>query len=51
VLVNGAAGVVVDAPGQPRVVVAFAIVRGRIAAIDLIGDPAKVGGIDLGRGE
>jgi RNA polymerase sigma-70 factor (ECF subfamily) len=47
VLVNGAAGVVVDAPGQPRVVVAFGIVRGRLASIDLMGDPAKLGGIDL----
>jgi RNA polymerase sigma-70 factor (ECF subfamily) len=42
-LVNGTAGVIVDAPGQPRVVVAFGIVRGRIASIDLMGDPAKVG--------
>jgi len=42
VLVNGAAGVVVDAPGQARVVVAFGVVGGRIVSIDLIGDPAKV---------
>src|SRR5262245_61141375 len=51
VLVNGAAGVIVDAPGQPRVVVAFGVVRGRIASIDLMGDPAKVRGIDLRHGE
>jgi RNA polymerase sigma-70 factor (ECF subfamily) len=48
VMVNGAAGVVVDGPDQPRVVVAFAVRRGRIVSIDLIGDPAKVGGLDLG---
>jgi len=47
VLVNGAAGVVVDAPGQPRVVVAFTVSGGRIVSIDLIGDPAKVGGLEL----
>jgi len=46
-IVNGAAGVVVDRPGEPRVVVAFAVRRGRIVAIDLIGDPAKVGSLDL----
>ena len=48
VLVNGAAGVVVDAPGQPRVVVAFVVSGGRIVSIDQIGDPAKVGGVELG---
>jgi len=47
VIVNGAAGVVVDRAGEPRVVVAFAVRRGRIVAIDLIGDPAKVGSLDL----
>jgi RNA polymerase sigma-70 factor, ECF subfamily len=47
VLVNGAAAVVVDAPGQPRVVVAFAVSGGRIVSIDQIGDPAKVRGGDL----
>jgi RNA polymerase sigma-70 factor (ECF subfamily) len=47
VLVNGAAGVVVDAPGQPRVVVAFVVTGGRIVSINQIGDPAKVGGLDL----
>ena len=48
VIVNGAAGVVVEGPGQPRVVVAFTVRRGRIVSIDLIGDPAKLGGLDLG---
>ena len=41
-IVNGAAGIVVpDAPGQPVIVVGFSIRAGRIAAIDLNGDPAK----------
>ncbi len=49
--VNGAAGVVVpDAPGQPVIVVGFTIRAGRIASIDMNGDPAKtaraVGGLD-----
>jgi len=46
-IVNGAAGAVVpDAPGQPLIVVGFTIRGGRIAAIDLNGDPAKTAGID-----
>lgn len=41
-VVNGAAGAVVpDAPGQPLIVVGFTVRGGRIAAIDLNGDPAK----------
>lgn len=45
VLVNGAAGVVVpDAPGQPVIVVGFTIRGGRIAAIDMNGDPGKTAG-------
>lgn len=42
-IVNGAAGVVVQAGGR-RYVVGFTVTNGRIAAIDLIGDPAKLGG-------
>lgn len=45
-IVNGAAGVVVQA-GSRQVVVGFTVVNGRIAAIDIIGDPAKLGGLDL----
>jgi RNA polymerase sigma-70 factor (ECF subfamily) len=44
-IVNGAAGAVVRAPHQPTVVVGFSVVHGRIAAIDLIADPAKLGGL------
>src|SRR5436305_899821 len=45
-IVNGAAGVVVSPPGRAPVVVGFTIARGRIVAIDLIADPAKVSGLD-----
>ncbi len=48
-IVNGTAGAVVpDAPGQPLIVVGFTIRGGRIAAIDLNGDPAKVGRLSVG---
>jgi len=51
VVVNGAAGVVLDAPGYGRIVAGFTIVGGRITAIDLIGDPTKLRGVALGRRE
>lgn len=41
-IVNGTAGIVVpDAPGQPPLIVGFTIRDGRIAELDLNGDPAK----------
>ena len=43
-IVNGAAGVVVNA-GNRLYVVGFTVIRGRIAAINLVGDPAKLGGL------
>ena len=43
--VNGAAGAIVRAAGRPRYVVGFTVVKGRIAALDLMGDPAKVRGL------
>jgi RNA polymerase sigma-70 factor (ECF subfamily) len=43
-IVNGAAGAIVRAAGRPRYIVGFTVVNGRIAALDLIGDPAKVRG-------
>ena len=46
-IVNGSAGLVVDAPGLPRMVGAFTIRDGRIAAIAMNGDPAKTTRIDL----
>jgi RNA polymerase sigma-70 factor (ECF subfamily) len=42
-LVNGGPGVIVRAGGQPRYVVGFTVAGGRIRAIDLIGDAAKLG--------
>jgi RNA polymerase sigma factor (sigma-70 family) len=47
VIVNGEPGVLVEAPGQPPVVVAFTVRGGLIAALDLIGDPAKLGGLEI----
>jgi len=47
VIVNGEPGVVVEAPGQPPVVVAFTVRGGLIAALDIIGDPAKLGGLEI----
>jgi RNA polymerase sigma-70 factor (ECF subfamily) len=41
-LVNGGAGVVVAPHGRPIAIVAFTVTRDRIAAIDLIADPAKL---------
>lgn len=46
-LVNGAPGAIVRAGGKPRYVIGFTVAHGRIAAIDLIGDPAKVGRFDV----
>ena len=46
-LVNGAAGAVWAPGGQPRVVFDFTITRGKIVAIDLIADPARLRQLDL----
>ena len=46
-IVNGGAGVVVRIPGRPLIVAGFTVVNGRITEIDLIGDPAKMGGLDI----
>jgi RNA polymerase sigma-70 factor (ECF subfamily) len=45
VLVNGAAGVVITLNGQPLAVMGFIIVEGKIAEIDAIADPERVGRI------
>ncbi len=42
VVVNGGPGVIIRVPRQTPVVAAFSVVQGRIYAIDLIGDPAKL---------
>jgi RNA polymerase sigma-70 factor (ECF subfamily) len=49
-VVNGAVGAVAGLPGRPPVgVVAFTVVGGRIAEIDLVADPAKLGGAAVSR--
>ncbi|MFD8422300.1 hypothetical protein [Streptomyces sp. NPDC059466] len=45
--VNGAAGVVVIEEGRPVGVLAFTIVRGRIAVIDILDDPRRLAGVDV----
>ena len=45
--VNGAAGLVVEPPGLPRIVAGFTIRGHRIAAIAMNGDPAKTTRVDL----
>jgi RNA polymerase sigma-70 factor (ECF subfamily) len=46
-LVNGAVGLVWAPGGQPRVAFSFTITHGKIVAIDLIDDPARVLQLDL----
>jgi RNA polymerase sigma factor (sigma-70 family) len=41
-LVNGVAGAVWAAGGKPRVIFGFTITRGKITAIDLLADPARL---------
>ena len=47
VLVNGAAGVVVTVDGRPVSVMGFTVTDGKIVAIDALGDPERVGQLDL----
>ena len=44
-VVNGGAGIVVGPPGRVIGVVAIAVVGGRIRAIDIVADPAKLSGV------
>jgi len=46
-LVNGAVGLVWAPGGRPRVVFGLTITGGRIAAIDLVADPERLGQLDL----
>jgi RNA polymerase sigma factor (sigma-70 family) len=46
-LVNGAAGVVATPRGRPFSVLGFTVAGGRIAAIDILADPARVRALDL----
>lgn len=45
--VNGAAGAVVLVAGQPVAIMAFVVRDGRVAAIDVLADPARIGQIDV----
>ncbi|HKC27669.1 MAG TPA: sigma-70 family RNA polymerase sigma factor [Jatrophihabitans sp.] len=47
-LVNGAAGVVVVARNRPMTVIGFTVTEGRIAEIDAVADPERVGMITAG---
>jgi hypothetical protein len=50
-IVNGAAGLLIGPAGKVLGVVGFTIVRGRIAQIDIVADPAKLERlVDVGRG-
>ena len=44
VLVNGQAGVIIEIEGQPYSVMAFTVTEGRIVAIDVLADQARLGG-------
>ena len=46
-LINGAAGVIVAAHGQPLSVMAFAVTGGKILAIDVLADPERLHQLDL----
>jgi RNA polymerase sigma factor (sigma-70 family) len=45
--VNGAAGAVIFVAGRPSAIMGFVVRGGRIAAIDVLADPARVARIDL----
>ncbi|WP_176558782.1 RNA polymerase sigma factor SigJ [Micromonospora sp. WMMA1996] len=47
VLVNGAAGVLVSAGGRTLSVMAFTVVAGRVAAVDVIADPRRLAALGL----
>jgi RNA polymerase sigma-70 factor, ECF subfamily len=45
--VNGAAGAVILVGGRPTAVMGFTVVAGRVVAIDVVADPARVRRLDL----
>ena len=47
IVVNGGPGVIVGTPDHVIAVVGFTVANGRIREIDIIGDPAKLQGLDL----
>ncbi|MEZ0471227.1 sigma-70 family RNA polymerase sigma factor [Luteimonas salinilitoris] len=46
-LIDGAAGAVYAPEGQPRVVFAFRFSGGKVAGIDVVADPARIGQLDV----
>ena len=47
-LVNGAADVVIAAPdGTPQSVMAFTVVAGQVAAIDILADPERLAALGV----
>jgi RNA polymerase sigma factor (sigma-70 family) len=46
-LIDGAAGAVWSAGGQPRVVFGFTIAAGKIVAIEMVSDPVRLAALDL----
>lgn len=50
VLVNGAAGVLVEVDGAAYSLAAFTVVDGRIVEIDIIADPARLAALGVGTG-
>lgn len=46
-LVNGSVGIVIAPRGRLFRVIQFTIAQGKIAAIDMVGDPARLGALDL----
>jgi RNA polymerase sigma factor (sigma-70 family) len=47
-LVNGGAGAVITIDSQPIAVMGFTVINGKIISIDSLGDPERLGQIDLG---
>jgi RNA polymerase sigma-70 factor (ECF subfamily) len=47
-LVNGAAGAVVEAGGRLLAVMGFTVAQDRIVAVDVLYDPDRLAGLDLG---
>ena len=45
-VVNGGPGVIVGPPGHVIAVIGLTVAGGRIREIDIVGDPAKLRGID-----
>jgi RNA polymerase sigma-70 factor, ECF subfamily len=46
-VVNGAAGAVIFVDGRPTAIMGFVVRGGRIAAIDVLADPARIARVDL----